>query len=43
MVKFLQNFGGLRLEDLGGKIVSVMGYDNNVFQGNQTNVTLQFK
>jgi hypothetical protein len=43
MVKFLQDFGGLRLENLGGKMVSVMGYNNNVFQGNQTSVTLQFK
>jgi hypothetical protein len=43
MVKVLQDFGGLRLEDLGGKMDSIMGYDSNVFQGNQTNVTLQFK
>ncbi len=43
MVKFLQDFGGLRLENLGGKMVNVMGYNNNVFQGNQTSVTLQFK
>jgi hypothetical protein len=43
MVRSLQDFGGLRLKDLGGKVVN-MGCDNNIiFGGNQTNVTSQFK
>ncbi len=36
-------FGGLRLEELGGKLVSMGSNGPNVFQGHQTSVTLQFK
>jgi len=43
MVRSLQDFGGLRLKDLRGKMVN-LGCDNNIiFGGNQTNVTSQFK
>ncbi len=43
MVKSLHDFGGLRLEDLGGKMVNVGCNGSNIFQGNQTNVTLQLR
>jgi hypothetical protein len=42
MVRSLQDFGGLGLKDLGGKMVN-LGCDNIIFRGNQTNVTSQFK
>ncbi len=45
IVKFLQDFGGLRLEDLGGKMVSIMGYNSNVFprSSNQCHIAIQEK
>lgn len=40
MVKNLLKFVGLRLEELGAKLIN-MGYDgNNVFQRHQTSVTM---
>jgi hypothetical protein len=39
----LLEFGGLGLEKLGGKLVSMGSNGSNVFQGHQTSVTLQFK
>jgi hypothetical protein len=43
MLKCLLEFGGTSLDELGGKLAS-MGFEkSNVFQSNQTCVTLQFK
>jgi hypothetical protein len=40
MVKNLLKFGGLKLEELGAKLIN-MGYDsNNVFQRHKTSVTM---
>jgi signal transduction histidine kinase len=43
MVRSLQDFGGLGLKDLEGKMVNMGGDNNIIFKGNQTNVTSQFK
>jgi hypothetical protein len=39
----MYEFGGLWLEEIVGKLVSISCDDNNVFQGHKTMVTLQFK
>jgi hypothetical protein len=40
IVKNLLNFGGLKLDELGAKLIN-MGYDgNNVFQSHKTSVTM---
>jgi hypothetical protein len=43
MVRSLQDFGGLGLKDLEGKMVNMGGDNNIILRGNQTNVTSQFK
>jgi hypothetical protein len=43
MVKGLFKFGGLGLEELARKLVSMGCNGSFVFQGHQTNVTMQFK
>jgi hypothetical protein len=40
MVIFLQDFGVLRLKELGGKMINMGFNGNNAFQSNGTNVTL---
>jgi hypothetical protein len=40
MLKCSLKFSGLRLEELGGKLVNMGCVGNNVFQGNQTCVML---
>jgi hypothetical protein len=39
----LLKFGGLKLEELGGILVSMGSNGSNVFQAHQTSVTLQLK
>jgi hypothetical protein len=43
MFKGLLEFGGLRLEELAGKLVSMGCNGSSVIQGHQMGVTMQFK
>jgi len=40
MVKGLLEFGGLRFEELAGKLVNMKCDGNNIFQDHRTSVTL---
>jgi hypothetical protein len=40
MLKCLVEYGGLKLEELVGKLVSIKCDDNNVFQGHKSMVNL---
>jgi hypothetical protein len=40
MLKVLLNFGGLRLENLGAKLISMRFEGSNMFQGHYINITL---
>jgi hypothetical protein len=43
MVKSLLEFGGLRLEELAGKLVNMGCNGSSIFQGHRMGVTMQFK